>query len=68
MQRPISEQPNPAEWGLGSHLCIGIAAKAGPNWQDTEDLAGVDWAHVDESARPIEAEDEEDWSDLERAV
>jgi uracil-DNA glycosylase family 4 len=69
MQRPIVEQPCPEAWGIGSHLRIGIAAKAGDNWQDTEDLTGPSWTpQLDDPARPVEAEDEEDWSSLERAV
>ena len=67
MRRPILEQPLPAEWGLGTHLQIGVAAKAGLNWQDTEDLLLTDTSPED-TARPIELEDEEDWESLERAV
>jgi DNA polymerase len=66
MTRPIVEQPLPAAWGLGSHLQIGIAAKAGPNWQDTEDLVGS-W-QVEPSPQPTEASDTDDFEDLQRAV
>lgn len=41
MQRPIAQQPIPAEWGMGEYLQIGVAAKAsksGGNWEDCEDL------------------------------
>ena len=38
MLRPILEQPLPAVWGLGSHLTVGIEAKAGRNWLDTETI------------------------------
>lgn len=68
MMRPIVEQPLPAEWGLGSHLTIGVAAKAGENWQDTEDLVGSAWGSVDDQVTPIEPEDEEDFEALQRAV
>lgn len=36
MQRPILEQPLPVEWGMGSHLSIGVDAKVGKNWEQTE--------------------------------
>jgi len=68
MQRPIVEQPLPAAWGLGPHLQIGIAAKAGENWQDTEDIVGTEWQHTDDAARPVEPDDAEVWDSLERAV
>jgi hypothetical protein len=69
MQRPIIEQPLPAAWNLGPSLQIGIAAKAGENWQDTEDIVGTEWSHTDDTARPAEPEiDGEDWESLERAV
>jgi hypothetical protein len=38
MQRPILQQPLPAEWGRGSHLRVGVAAKTGLDWMHTEDL------------------------------
>jgi hypothetical protein len=68
MQRPIHEQPLPAAWGLGPYLTIGVAAKAGENWQDTEDLAGTAWNAAEDTVRPVEPEDEEDFDDLQRAV
>ena len=68
MRRPIVEQPLPAAWGLGTHLQIGVAAKAGENWQDTEDLAGTAWGSVVEEATPSEPTDQEDFEDLQRAV
>jgi uracil-DNA glycosylase family 4 len=70
MRRPISEQPLLPEWGIGTHLSIGVAAKMGENWQDTEDLAGSLWSGdlVDEQLSPLEAEDQEDFEDLQRAV
>lgn len=38
MQRSILEQPLPPEWNMGSHLTVGIDAKAGKNWLDTETI------------------------------
>lgn len=69
MRRPIVEQPLLPEWG-GGHLTIGVAAKAGENWQDTEDLTGPIWSGemVDEQLSPTEPEDQEDFEDLQRAV
>lgn len=32
MTRPIRELPCPPEWGLGSHLSIGVEVKVGTNW------------------------------------
>lgn len=38
MQRPILEQPLPASWGMGAYLTVGVDAKAGHNWQQTEGI------------------------------
>jgi len=67
MQRPILEQPIPESWGLGSYLTIGISAKAGDDWAAMTPIPvpGYDAEWV---STPMEAEDEEDWSDLQRAV
>jgi uracil-DNA glycosylase family 4 len=67
MQRPIQEQPLPAAWGMGEYLSIGIAAKAGQDWAATEEIAVPGW-HPEAVGAPMQAEDEEDWSDLQRAV
>jgi hypothetical protein len=67
MQRPVVEQPIPLDWGLGSHLAIGIAAKAGDDWEAMEDLA-VPGYDADWTAEWMEEEDEEDWAALGRAV
>lgn len=66
-QRPIVEQPLPADWGMGDYLTIGIAAKAGTDWGAMEALTvpGYDAAWTGE---PIEVSDEEDWADLRRVV
>lgn len=42
MQRPIEEQPCPAEWGMGSHLTIGVAAKIGKNWDKRDEKSNPD--------------------------
>lgn len=70
MQRPILEQPLPAAWGLGTHLTIGVAAKAGENWADCQDLSGTwGWTGaVEAEISPMEIEDEADVEDLQRAV
>ena len=36
--RPIVQQSCPAEWNLGPFLSIGIAAKAGSNWGEMEEI------------------------------
>lgn len=38
MTRPILELPCPPEWGLGSHLSIGVAIKVGPTWGSMEEV------------------------------
>lgn len=38
MRRPLVEQPNPPEWGLGPYLRIGVEAKAGTNWLDMKKI------------------------------
>lgn len=32
MTRPVVQMPNPAEWGLGSHLSIDVELKVGQQW------------------------------------
>jgi len=68
MQRPIFEQPLPSTWSRpGEYVAIGIAAKAGSDWQAMEEIA-VPGFDADWTAEPIEIEDEDDWSDLARVV
>jgi uracil-DNA glycosylase len=67
MQRPIVEQPLPVAWGMGSHLQIGIAAKAGQDWAETTDLPVTGFSPEWEPL-PMEQEDEEDWAELRRVV
>lgn len=68
MQRPVVEQPNDPAWGLGSHLRIGIAAKTGRDWGAMEEIAVPGVERVDDPGVAMEPSDEEDWSDLQRAV
>ena len=65
MRRPIAEQPLPAEWNMGSHLSIGVEAKAGRNWLDT---TAVDVPGMAELGLASEAdfygEEEDDMEDV----
>lgn len=67
MQRPIYEQPIPAEWGFGSHLKIGVAAKTGVNWMDMEELTvpGTTLGPIEPMYSLIDAEELEEIEDLE---
>lgn len=38
MERPIEEQPMPADWGLGPFLQIGVAVKVGKDWLQMEEV------------------------------
>jgi uracil-DNA glycosylase family 4 len=68
MQRPVLAQPLPASWGrAGEYLAIGVAAKAGDNWGEMEEIQ-VPGYESDWVAEPIEDEDGEDWSDLQRVI
>lgn len=62
MLRPISEQPLPAVWGMGSHLQVGIAAKVGRNWLEMEEITVPTLA--EETYFGSEESDEEDAMDL----
>jgi uracil-DNA glycosylase len=67
-QRPVAELPLPASWGRpGEYVTIGVSAKAGQDWQAMEELVvpGFDAEWV---AEPMEHEDEDDWSDLQRVI
>ncbi len=66
MQCPIAAQPLPEAWGLGTHLTIGIVAKAGSNWAEMTDITEA--ARTETTVRPMEAEDEAELDDLGRAV
>jgi DNA polymerase len=69
MRRPIAEQPLPAEWNMGSHLSIGIDAKAGRNWLDSEGIKvpGLEELGLrgDDAYRAIEEADQEDFNEME---
>jgi len=67
MQRPILEQPLPASWAQPGHVALGIAAKAGNDWQAMEEIA-VPGFDADWTAEPIDVDDEDDWSDLARVI
>lgn len=68
MQRPVVEQPLPASWGRpGAHVAIGVAAKAGNDWATMEEIV-VPGYESEWVAEPIEDEDGEDWSDLQRVI
>lgn len=70
MQRPVPELPLPAEWGFGDHVAIGVAAKAGWNWDAMEKIAVPGFVEGIEAlaVEPMESEDQDDWADLGRAV
>lgn len=36
MSRPVVQLPCPREWGVGSHLQIGVSVKVGKNWADVD--------------------------------
>jgi hypothetical protein len=67
MLRPIQEQPLPAVWSMGSHLTVGIEAKAGHNWLEVEGIAVPGIAELgltEETYFGTEEEDEEDASEM----
>lgn len=71
MQQPILQQPNLPAWNLGDYLKIGVAAKVGFDWQETEERpigTSPIGAVVESLLSPMEIDDEEDFEDLGRAV
>lgn len=66
-RRPIPELPLDPTWNLGEYLSIGVAAKAGYDWQAMEkvQLGGFDEPAL---AEPVEDEDNDDFLDLARHV
>ncbi len=67
MQRPIQEQPLPVSWNMGTHLTVGIEAKAGQNWKDTKTIQHPTWealGDIKETYFGVEEEDEEDAMDM----
>jgi uracil-DNA glycosylase family 4 len=68
MQRPVIEQPLPETWSRpGEYVAIGVAAKAGDDWQAMEEIR-VPGYDSEWHAEPMELADEDDWADLGRAV
>jgi uracil-DNA glycosylase family 4 len=65
MRRPIPEQPLPVEWAMGSHLSIGVAAKAGRDWMSMEKLT---LPAVETIWQPAEEDDTDDGLDLARVL
>lgn len=53
MQRPILALPCPLEWAMGTHLTIGVDAKAGPSWGAMEKVALPSWAPGLEPTREV---------------
>lgn len=66
MQRPVVEQPLPAEWNMGPYLAIGADAKVGKNWKDVEGLTLPLFTEVgtEGGVWPEEEIDDEDFSEL----
>lgn len=67
-QRPVPELSLDPAWGLGDHLSIGVAAKAGYDWQEMEDLKVEGFEGDASLAEPMEDEDTDDFADLMREV
>lgn len=67
-QRPVPELSLDPTWGLGDHLSIGVAAKAGMDWSDMEDLKVEGFEGDASLAEPMEDEDNDDFLDLARHV
>jgi len=71
MQRPVLAQPLPESWGrAGEYVAIGVAAKAGADWASMAEIPvpGYEAGWVPDPGEPVEAEDEDDWSDLARVI
>jgi hypothetical protein len=60
MTAPIPQMPMPADWGLGSHLAIGVEAAAGVDWASMKTLT---LPQAEPDAQP-EASEEEWVADL----
>ncbi len=71
MTAPILQQPNLPAWNLGDYLRIGVAAKVGVDWASCEErpigTTPIQQA-VEGLLSPMEAEDDEDFDDLRRAI
>jgi hypothetical protein len=68
MLRPIAEQPLPAAWNMGTHLTVGVDAKAGKNWLDVEGVPLPTWQELgvsnEETYFGVEEDDEEDVQEM----
>jgi uracil-DNA glycosylase family 4 len=64
MLRPIKEQPLPEDWGLGPYLQIGVAAKVGHSWGETEDLHVPGLTDLGVSTDDLWIAEDEDAEDL----
>ncbi len=72
MQMPVEALPCPEDWGLGSHLTIGVDAKLGPSWGEMHGIPVPSLQDLgvanDTPYSPAEDEDEEDVAALEEEV
>jgi len=75
MQRPFTQLPCPAEWGMGPYLSTGVSAKVGKvgaSWADLEKLTVPGFEELGVSSdriatAPVE-EDVDDFEDFSRAI
>jgi uracil-DNA glycosylase family 4 len=69
MQRPLGNQPLPAEWEMGPYMTNNIGAKAGHDWEKMERLAVPGFSDLEPSFwTPAEDEDWEEGLDLARTA
>jgi uracil-DNA glycosylase family 4 len=66
MRAPEIRQPCPIEWGIGSHLAVDVAVKAGRTWARMDDVAipPMKAAVAEPSDLPAEESELEDVADL----
>jgi uracil-DNA glycosylase family 4 len=69
MQRPLGNQPIPAEWDLGPYLSNQIGAKVGRDWDQMERLPVAGFTDLDPTFwTPAEPDDEEEGAALARSA
>lgn len=69
MQRPLGNQPIPADWDMGPYLVNNIGAKVGHDWEKMERLAVTGFSDLEPGFwTPAEEEDAEDGADLARTA
>jgi len=69
MQRPLVNQPIPAEWSMGPYLTNNVGAKAGHDWEKMERIAVPGFEELEPSYwTPAEDEDIDDGADLARSA